>query len=273
MANSKVEISLQEPDAISGNLSLQLFSEDNGGKTTFYDSDTVILRFFTDFDTPFIVETSYGTASKENTNLRFEQLETIYFNNSNRATLSYLPINSFVSQWIGRPLGSVKREGRTLTLATVGTGVLSVAYNAKYSTVSLSIPRINQDKTAIVIVKQGTEQTTYTVNFDPIKPDYSTGEPIQPTTPTTTTPDGQTQRKPETETRVEYTITVKDYTSNAVLAGVAVSVDGAGRGTTNAQGRLYLGLLTKGQHTLRLTKQGYINSETDGLNNDYFTVA
>jgi hypothetical protein len=70
----------------------------------------------------------------------------------------------------------------------------------------------------------------------------------------------------------EVTLTVKDACTKMIVEGVSVFVDGDFRGVTNALGQLSLGQSRTGNHSLRLTKAGYQDSDKDSIKNDEFTV-
>jgi len=67
-------------------------------------------------------------------------------------------------------------------------------------------------------------------------------------------------------------IHVQDYVSDVDIDGVAIYVDGVYRGVTDASGLLTVEALTPGDHTIRMTKTGYVSSDLDDLDNDDFTV-
>jgi len=67
-------------------------------------------------------------------------------------------------------------------------------------------------------------------------------------------------------------ITVREYTTEALLDGAAVTVDGTYKGTTDSNGVINVGLLQPGTHTIKITKSGYVDSDSDDLENDSFVV-
>jgi hypothetical protein len=69
------------------------------------------------------------------------------------------------------------------------------------------------------------------------------------------------------------TLVYKDFVTGAVLEGVSVSMDGKSAGTTDASGKVTIQGVTVGvTHTLRATKDGYLNTDSDSLSNDSFVV-
>jgi len=75
------------------------------------------------------------------------------------------------------------------------------------------------------------------------------------------------------EDGVDITVVYKDYVKGTVLADVSVSVDGAYRGVTDASGSIVIrNLAREVTHTISATKAGYLDTETDSLANDTFTI-
>jgi len=70
----------------------------------------------------------------------------------------------------------------------------------------------------------------------------------------------------------DITINVKDYISDVDVEGVAVSIDGVPQGNTDSDGLLNVPRVAVGDHTIKMTKDGYQDSDLDDLGNDTFTV-
>lgn len=72
------------------------------------------------------------------------------------------------------------------------------------------------------------------------------------------------------------TLVIKDYSTDAIVAGASVTVTGPNaysfNGTSGSDGKVTLGNLPAGQYTLVATAGGYQPSATDFLANDKFTV-
>jgi len=68
------------------------------------------------------------------------------------------------------------------------------------------------------------------------------------------------------------TINITDYVSEADVATASVYVDGALKGTTDANGEIDISGIAIGTHTLKVTKTGYVDSDLDELLNDYLVV-
>lgn len=70
----------------------------------------------------------------------------------------------------------------------------------------------------------------------------------------------------------EIVIVVKEYTSENVISGAAVSVDGHSMGITDENGTINIGIQDSGAHTVVVSKAGYVSSDEDDLENDSFVI-
>jgi len=68
------------------------------------------------------------------------------------------------------------------------------------------------------------------------------------------------------------TLKIVNRHTDAGIAGAEVTVDGTLMGTTDGDGRIFLGTLLQGTHTLFLRAGGFIDSDEDDLANDSFEV-
>lgn len=71
-------------------------------------------------------------------------------------------------------------------------------------------------------------------------------------------------------------LVIKDYSTDTVIPGATVTVTGpygySYSGTSDADGKVFLGQRQPGQYTLIATASGYQSSAADFLANDIFTV-
>jgi hypothetical protein len=79
-------------------------------------------------------------------------------------------------------------------------------------------------------------------------------------------------RAQPTPTGYTVTVTVKDRTTSEALSGASVYVDGVLIGTTNDQGQLVITGVTKGLHTVTVTKTGYQTLNKQGRINQDVSV-
>jgi len=69
------------------------------------------------------------------------------------------------------------------------------------------------------------------------------------------------------------TLVYKDFVTGEVIEGVSVTVDGSGKGTTNATGQITIhGITTNEVHTIKASKEGYLTTDSDSLANDSFII-
>lgn len=71
-------------------------------------------------------------------------------------------------------------------------------------------------------------------------------------------------------------LVIKDYSTDVIIQNATVTVTGPGgyvySGTSDAEGKVYLGMRQPGQYSLIATAGGYQSSDRDFLANDLFTV-
>jgi hypothetical protein len=108
-------------------------------------------------------------------------------------------------------------------------------------------------------------------NLAPAEMGLVAHEEIQDITVTNVSWNGQGQYTPAAITRT-ITIRVTDYTDITELSGVSVFLDATLKGTTDVSGELSITDVAVGGHVLKLTKSGYLDSDTDNLFNDYIFV-
>ena len=70
----------------------------------------------------------------------------------------------------------------------------------------------------------------------------------------------------------DITLRVTDYVDDTELQTVAVYLDTVLQGTTDSNGEIDISTVTVGGHELKLTKTGYMDSDTDTLFNDYINI-
>ena len=79
---------------------------------------------------------------------------------------------------------------------------------------------------------------------------------------TTTTPDA----------RKTVVLTIRDFVTEAVLAGAEVYIDNSLKGTSDVNGQVTVTGVETGSHTLRVVKSGYVDSDQDDIANSTFEV-
>jgi hypothetical protein len=67
-------------------------------------------------------------------------------------------------------------------------------------------------------------------------------------------------------------LNISNWSSSANVDEVDVEIDGEWVGKTDANGNITALALDKGDHTVKLTKDGYLQSDLDDIENSTFTV-
>ncbi len=144
--------------------------------------------------------------------------------------------------WLGSSAGAVSFDGREVSLSGEGTGMLEVVYRVTADRWRL-VSSTPGDVLVSAYQAKGDVRAALTVNIG----GGGLSGPI--------------------------VINVKDFCDDSDIAGAAVYVDGAYKGQTDASGRVNVGMLAAGTHTVSVTAAGYIASANDHLRNDSFTIA
>lgn len=231
-----------DDEADEGFLSIEVLSDRNDGKFAFSPGDTVNLDVIS---SAAIVLTfaSQGTVHANGSTTRaIEQYIPVF--KQGDASLRYPPLN-FTYQWLGPSAGTVVVDGTTLTFDSEETiGLLKVNYDiAVLYYQLLNVTQVEQ----IMVAMENDDgiDDTILISF---------------------------QEAEEVEDN-EVTIIVRDYSTGSPVAGVSVKVDGNFKGTTDADGRVFIGTQARGTYALLLEPPTpYLDSDEDGLANDEYTI-
>jgi len=217
---------------------LELDSEKNRGQSTFPPGEFAYVRCFPALLKPEL-RVSMGTARLEAEGIPLSIEDEITFARSKSANLRYPYHSDFEWGWVGRegPPPKVTGEG-TILLSEEFSGILRIKYQTMYDRIEVHC----------------TEEAS--VLLEAIKEDRY----------------GHITLKWKPETREVY-LTVRDACTRTIIPSVYVWVDGKYVGTTDLQGRIYLGKLKVGTHSLKMSKHGYQDSDSDTIANDSFTVS
>lgn len=133
-----------------------------------------------------------------------------------------------------------------INLSGMTVGILNVMYNACFDSLKLISPI-----KGLIIVEAYTGPYQNPLIYGTATVDFSSGAFNTP--------------RP-------VSLTVKDACSQQLIKGAFVYIDGNLKGQTDQNGVIALGLLSVGQHTLKITATGYTDSDKDTILNDMFTV-
>jgi len=223
----------------SGNLLLELDEEKNNGLTRFPPGQNAYLRLFPAGANPQIL-CNMGSVEFSAKNLPLEVEEDILVVNSDSAATKY-PVSEIVSvEWLGKHWGNgtVRVDGSRITFTKKVTGVLRVSYRTYYDELVASCDR---EGTQLIVAQKETGAAYINVSW--------------------------------VEKKKEVVLVVKDACTRAFIEGAKVYVDGKFVGLTDSSGRINLGKVPVGKHSLRVVKEGYQPTDEDNIKNDYFIVS
>jgi len=218
-------------------------------KSSFAPSERAYLKVITNSDIPYSLYSSAGTVTRSARNVPYDYSEDVSFVLTNSAELQHVPYGSVSSwEWYGRNAGQPLFSGKRVTISSPAVAVLHCEYRILGDQAHLLVlpgALIPYSEIEVVVaVQQGDTIASCTVNYGG---SASTPQPVD--------------------------LEVSDFCTDEVVTGVSVFLDGAYIGTTNSNGKIYLGMLMPGTtHQLLLTKEGYVDSDQDILHNDEFTV-
>lgn len=230
-----------EDAADRGFLTIEIDPDRNGGKFSFAPGDTVNLDVITSADI-VLTFASQGSLFFSGSTERPEEEYIPVFQEGSK-NLRYPPLN-FSYQWLGPDAGNVTVDGTTLNFASEETiGLLKVNYDIALLWYELrDVAQIEQ--IMVAMLNEDGRDDTLLISF-----------------------------QAEEEEDNEVSIIVRDYSTGNPVAGVDVNVDGEFKGTTDADGRVYIGKQAQGTYALLLEPPSpYLQSDEDGLANDEYTI-
>ena len=181
------------------------------------------------------LQASSGVVCLLNANQPQDKTELLQFAASGSGNLSLPPEGILEWRWIGKAGPDPVFSGQEVRLASAATGLLEVAYRVLFDRWRLSGAK--EDSLVAGTCDGATASLLFEAEDGPKEcelqvVDHCTGEPVYNATVVV---DGQTYR-------------------------------------SDARGRVYLGVLAKGEHSLVMDKDGYKHSRADGLDNDGFVL-
>jgi len=225
-------------------ISIELDEAANSGVSDFTPGDTAFLRVHRFPSNAYQGFTNANSLSKVGTNVVYPVVsEEIIFTHSDQETLDYYPRSGVTIEWIGKDPGvNITFDGKkVIPSSLIEAGVMKATYETLGDRWAITA---NFAGKALAVMVMGDIHTSMSIVFG--------GDASEP---------------------VDYNLEVIDYCTGDLLAGATVELDGVNIGPTNNLGIIYLGLLEPGsQHTLKIIKAGYLDSDVDNIKNDSFTV-
>jgi hypothetical protein len=193
--------------------------------------------------------------------------ETLSFQGDSKVQLKY-PGNNIVARAMTdimekdnttNALRMIVPAGSPVPLERIGFSCVGVTTNVVlYGTVKITYKIIGYKKTwSWYVPAAGGDHYFYLIENNALV--YSHMITIDIDSYTTTSP-------------VDVVVVVREYTTDALVEGAAVYINGAYRGLTDVNGRINIGSRSIGRYTIKITKSGYVDSDLDDLENDSFIV-
>lgn len=213
--------------------------EIQGEQSVFASGATVTLNMYpADASASLFVSAGYASFIKRGE--LSEHTEYIVFANSDTAYTQHNVDTLIAAEWQGVIAGNANITGNSITLPASASGVLKVTYLATYDVISLVCDMDTQCLlTATGDSRYGYVVVDYTYNISG---------------------------------SVDVVLKVKDACSGVVLPDASVWLNGEYKGMTDSYGYINLGKLNPGTYSLKTTKTGYQDSDSDIISNDSFTV-
>lgn len=214
----------------------------------------------------------------------------IEFVGTSEATLRYSADSGIHWFWVGTPTfeaaegeepgGSyspVFDKDRVILPFVCKCGVLFVSYTTYFDRILVTRPSTDVKQVLLVAEKPNPLDpdtaeliTGLMVTFD--DGSYTDDDDDGEDGPDTDDPEDPKDPPPATHKDVIFSVV--DYCTDEPVDGVSVSIGGGAAQVTNAKGICVFQRLEIGRtYPVRMSKQGYLNSDTDSLNNDSFTVS
>ena len=240
------------PQGKDGYLYIEIDPDKNNGKMSFSPGEPIVLSIITS-STIKETWTSSGSLSSSGTSgdtiTEYFAIDKKY-SDTNEIILRYLPSSISEYKWLGQNNGNVTFDGRRIILPSgnyFGYFKITYSFEVYYYTLK-SIPSDYPEKNVCI----------YFVNNDNIVANQIIT---------------LLSEEDEDEDNPSCSIVVKDFTTETVVPGTIVQVDGKTVGVTDGNGYCYIGKLTRGRHELKLIPPSpYLQSDQDGLANDWFTI-
>ncbi|MBV6340171.1 hypothetical protein [Candidatus Magnetobacterium casense] len=242
--NTSAEFKKTCAGTTSESFTFELDSVRNNGKSSFIPvKDTAYLKLFPGGQQPhfwFNMGTAFIVSNGQEA-----KTEDITFIDSDSSNLQGIPVGLVSWNWIGSTKGtaSVTFVKGEVKLSGKVTGILHVSYKTDYDVVQVTC----QVKGSVLLTAtKGERKGNTTVDFNAVV------------------------KQEEVYLIVKYACTGEVQPDTVVM--VDTGMGGGFVGTTDHEGKVYLGKLNSGRHTLKMTKPGFMDSDKDTIANDWFDV-
>lgn len=216
---------------------------ENSDRTVFAPLTSARLKLYPGGHKPQMTASS-GSVAVFGEGYRQPVTEFAVFKNSDTANLTFPLVELVAAEWTGRGEGKPIISGRTILLPSAQTGVMKVEYVTTYDLIDVA----SSDAVYVLIsAEKDGLSGMYVVDFTD---GYDTGV--------------------YTRTVI---MTIKDACTRNTVAGAYIYINDKFSGKSDSDGRVRLGSMKAGTYSLKVVKDGYKNTDEDGVCNDYFTVS
>ena len=267
----------------------------NGGSTSFQLGEEIFYRVMPPFN--YIFSTTHGgTVRVLSSRIVSAITEIITFTGQSSVNVSYPIIGSFSFKWLGNALRRddcskvqpeviAQNNGTNLSIKYPVYGMLEVTYSYEYSSVGFTPIQVGKQMILACGLCATTDPTEYPdlpgnpglpswpgIPGYPLNPPYGPGEENISEEIIVGEP-AYIKENIEDIVTEDVSVTINDACEGDPVAGAQISVDGNLVETVSGKdGKIHLGVLSKGEHNIVVTAPGYVSSADDTLSNDSIIV-
>jgi hypothetical protein len=239
---SESKITFTSADTGLSSFKFILEAAENGGKMIFAPDERARLKLYPGGQNPQI-STSWGSAEIFMKGVKQTFTEYIAFRSAASANTTYYIEKLISASWEGTGEGRPLIYGSRIILPDLTTGVLKVQYETSYDLIDVTC---SHPTYLLVSAESETLSGDFLVDFtDGYLTDIYDKDVV---------------------------MTVRDACSKETLPNASVYINGSFSGRTDSAGLIRLGSMKSGTYALRITRDGYTDTDKDTISNDYFTV-
>jgi hypothetical protein len=267
----------------------------NGGSTSFQLGEEIFYRIMPPFN--YVYSTTHGgTVRVLSSHIVGSITEQISFTGQSSVDVSYPIIGSFSYKWLGKALRRddcsqvqpnvlAQSNGTSISIKYPVYGILEVTYSYEYTSIGFTPIQTGKQMILACGLCASTSPTQYPslpghpdLPSWPGIPGYPPNAPYEPgeeniSEEITVGEPAHIEEVIASVAEEDVTITITDACESQPVVGAQVTVDGVLIETVSGEdGKIHLGILTKGEHNIVVTAPGYVSSANDSLSNDSITV-
>lgn len=220
----------------------KLESAENNGRTIFAPGERARLKLYPGGRNPEITVTA-GTSRLHSAKISQQVTEYIAFRDSDAGKTSFYVEKLISAVWEGTGTGRPSVYGTVIQLPDSTTGILKLSYETSYD-----LADVTSNKPTYILVSAKAEglEGDFVLDF--------------------------TEGYLTDVYNRDVVMTVKDACTREVLPDATVYVNEVYAGKTDSMGILRLGSMKTDTYSLKIVKEGYLDTDKDNIRNDWFTV-